>query len=432
MRRGFSLLELLLFLSLASIAIAIISAFLITLNRSNQENTTRQTVEEDARFIRKTLTTAIQNAQSVRSPDADGQTNSLTLITQDNDEVTYKRRTDNFYKERANSSNKRLNSDNVLVTQFSANYIDPNASEEGDAAIRFSFTVEYDTPSGAPTAFEYQHTQTVNHTVSLGNRPLSNVPDPDTDSIKFWLRADRGVVTDSNGKVSRWYDQSGNAYTASQPRASDRPAGYLTNTLNGYPVVNMDGGYLAIRDWVYNTANTIDGVTMFAIAKSTYTGSNPTILVSHDRSEYYRFSFKSKDSFSTKQGANWSTSANSVHDLVTQESYVNEGFTLLDAQFFANSNPDKRLAQNGTQKNSGYIHNGQSLGTGTTRYGFVGIGSEASSFNGDNSDTVFDISHSDTLQIAELLVYDTALSESQRTQVRRYLNEKYGVYKSLE
>ena len=56
----------------------------------------------------------------------------------------------------------------------------------------------------------------------------------------MWLRADTGVVTDVNGYVTNWVDQSGSGNHATQSGASSRPL-LLPGVLNGRQVVRFDG-----------------------------------------------------------------------------------------------------------------------------------------------------------------------------------------------
>jgi hypothetical protein len=60
-----------------------------------------------------------------------------------------------------------------------------------------------------------------------------------TAGLQLWLRADAGVDT-LNGKVSRWHDQSGNGNDAVQANASRQPL-LVPGTLNGKPVISFDG-----------------------------------------------------------------------------------------------------------------------------------------------------------------------------------------------
>ena len=59
-----------------------------------------------------------------------------------------------------------------------------------------------------------------------------------TAGLQLWLRADAGVDT-LNGTVSRWHDQSGKGNDVIQTNASRQPM--LAGALNGKPVVRFDG-----------------------------------------------------------------------------------------------------------------------------------------------------------------------------------------------
>jgi hypothetical protein len=53
--------------------------------------------------------------------------------------------------------------------------------------------------------------------------PATLAADPPVAGAKVWLRADLGVVTDIDGKVERWEDQSGNGFHFEQATAAKRP-----------------------------------------------------------------------------------------------------------------------------------------------------------------------------------------------------------------
>lgn len=62
-----------------------------------------------------------------------------------------------------------------------------------------------------------------------------------TTGLKLWLRADAGVTLDGTNHVSAWADQSGLARHGSQSNTSARPL-FVSNALNGNPVLRFDGG----------------------------------------------------------------------------------------------------------------------------------------------------------------------------------------------
>ena len=59
-----------------------------------------------------------------------------------------------------------------------------------------------------------------------------------TENLQLWLRADSVELTD--GKVSRWFDQSPNKYEIVQPNAAARPT-VTENALNGHPALTFNG-----------------------------------------------------------------------------------------------------------------------------------------------------------------------------------------------
>ena len=80
---------------------------------------------------------------------------------------------------------------------------------------------------------------------SLGSVTSSNavltVTDPPAtmSGLKLWLRGNAGV-TNSGNLVSQWSDQTTNNNNATQGNSSFQPL-YVTNVLNGYPVVRFNG-----------------------------------------------------------------------------------------------------------------------------------------------------------------------------------------------
>ena len=65
-------------------------------------------------------------------------------------------------------------------------------------------------------------------------------------------------------------------------------------------------------------------------------------------------------------------------------------------------------------------HGGNSLGGGVTRFGFVGAGSQADTFDGAVAATGFFAG-----DLAELVVYNRALTDEERDQLDRYFARRY-------
>lgn len=63
-----------------------------------------------------------------------------------------------------------------------------------------------------------------------------------TNGLSLWLGADNGVSTNGAGKVTAWADQSGAGHGATQGLASYQPA-WVPGLLNGWPVVRFSGSH---------------------------------------------------------------------------------------------------------------------------------------------------------------------------------------------
>src|SRR3954468_5671635 len=64
----------------------------------------------------------------------------------------------------------------------------------------------------------------VTFSVTVSNAvPNASLPATASGTLRLWLKADAGVVTNGSGQVSQWQDQSGNGYHAVQSNANLQP-----------------------------------------------------------------------------------------------------------------------------------------------------------------------------------------------------------------
>lgn len=98
---------------------------------------------------------------------------------------------------------------------------------------------------------------------ALASGGTTALPDIPTSGLVLWLAADRGV-TQANGAVSKWLDQSPNHADATQVAAASRPKSVTAE--NGLPILEFDGkdDYLALPE---GFANFSAGLTFFAVAQ---------------------------------------------------------------------------------------------------------------------------------------------------------------------
>lgn len=64
---------------------------------------------------------------------------------------------------------------------------------------------------------------------------------PDLSGCALWLRSDLGITKDASDFVSTWADQSGAARDATQAGPTDVQPKWVANVLNGFPTLRFDG-----------------------------------------------------------------------------------------------------------------------------------------------------------------------------------------------
>ncbi|GIV60235.1 MAG: hypothetical protein KatS3mg043_1324 [Rhodothermaceae bacterium] len=244
------------------------------------------------------------------------------------------------------------------------------------------------------------------------------VPTPDQlPGLELWLRSDLGVTFDAGG-VSSWADQSGHERHAVQPDGARRPA-FVAHGLGSRPVLRFDGSddYLALENLSYDTAGQLEGLTVCALVRSA--APAPQVIVSFDDGEYWQLTLRDD----TTPGAGWDTTdeTGTPHTLRTTGAYHDGRWHLLCGWYEAGpAPPNKILYVDGVPAAQATAHAGHRLGSGTTRFGFLGVGSGAATFDGSRDPAWFFLG-----DVAEVLVYHRALSEEERLQLERYFRERY-------
>ncbi|MHC4501062.1 MAG: LamG domain-containing protein, partial [Planctomycetota bacterium] len=162
------------------------------------------------------------------------------------------------------------------------------------------------------------------------------------------------------------------------------------------------GDYVAIQNLHYDSTGEIDEITVCGWCKSS--SSTRQFIASFDRSEYWRLSLK--DDMGTGN-VGWDTTDSSrvQSDLGTSTDYADGNWHHICGWFKKGASPNKKIFVDGNIVASTTAHGERSLGSGTTRYGFIGVGSEASSFNGNTGPNYYFVGDIDDVRI-----YDRALS----------------------
>jgi hypothetical protein len=273
-----------------------------------------------------------------------------------------------------------------------------NASEP--ATIRY--TMDGSDPRTSPTATVYSSPVAITTDTTVryyaedgaGNKepvkaatytftgPITEIP---SQGIKLWLRADSGVISDQ-GTITSWYDLSGNGNNANGTGAS-----IVDNELNGQPMVRFNGNQF------YSVApfKVVNPYTIFAVTRQD--GVQKARLVSSvDTNWLLGYWMGYENQFYAEGWVN--QPAIPATDLPTL--YAASGSGTLSTLFM-----------NGVKQAEN--------GNGVAAPGILTLG--GSGIYGEYSDG----------KIAEIIVYDSVLSDLQRQEVVNYLTTRYDLKRDL-
>lgn len=239
-----------------------------------------------------------------------------------------------------------------------------------------------------------------------------------------WYKAD-DVIT-SGTSVSQINDLSGNDHDATQSDVTEQPQ-IVAGELNGNQVIRFDGNsdHLPIAKKSYSVAGEIQSLNTFVVYKTSFSSgsiNNNWALIDYDRSDVYNFYVGGNGriglSYRPQGGSTVDRSSTSVNN--------DEGIPkLASALFDASLVNDTKLRVNGVNEvDENIVGDGVGIGRGTnTRFGFIGDGSEANSFDGNRNNRYYNG------DIAEIVVYEnTTLDALSVNKVETYLGVKYGLH----
>lgn len=225
--------------------------------------------------------------------------------------------------------------------------------------------------------------------------------------LALWLRSDLGVTFDSNG-VSGWDDQSGNDRHAAQDDVGQRPH-FVAHGLGNLPVLRFDGSddRLALN-WSLNAP--ISGTSVWAVVRTT-AGAAQTIA-SFDSGVYWALQLSDG---APSPRIVWQTGGN---DLNADRAFDDTQWHVIAAQFDAAAPSDKQLSVDGIAVGAVAAHGGN-IG-GALRFGLVGAATTANVFDGAPTGAFF------AGDLAELVVFNRALTTTEQVQLERYFAQRYG------
>jgi hypothetical protein len=246
-----------------------------------------------------------------------------------------------------------------------------------------------------------------------------------SDSGTLYNATSGGSLVAADGSVARWEDKSGNARHATQSTAGNRPV-RKTAIQNGLDVLRFDGtdDFLDSTDFLDLTSG--QAMTAFVVLKRASTGGNHQILS--------KYGFSNANDDSTQKGWNWMfLSTDRIRANFT--SVANDGFStrLSDSTVTASSFTVLALKSSAGSLSSSMLYRNSSVVASSataadmetlsdTTYAIT-IGALRYTFN-SAADKYLQFANAD---YAEVIIYNSALSDANRAAVESYLIGKWGI-----
>ncbi len=222
---------------------------------------------------------------------------------------------------------------------------------------------------------------------------------PKENGLVLWLDAGKGITSSVDGKpVSTWEDQSGSGNDAVQADMSHRPT-YITNGLNGYPVVRFSGGEKYLR----HPSILTDSYTAFYVLKLSESGINKVYY-------YHAGSVNAGDLGFFAETMNKEEGWGSAGNVDTSVTVKTSELYPTPLNWRIHTHQPEALYKDGIEVV--YARDDNVYAGGLTD-----IGSRSDHL------TLFFVG-----DIAEILVYDRILTVHEREMVEAYLSAKYNIY----
>lgn len=224
---------------------------------------------------------------------------------------------------------------------------------------------------------------------------LASVEKMPVKNLKLWLKSDDGIVKDVNNYVSTWEDQSGNGKHAAQTISASKPL-WVNNAVNGHPVIRCDGidDYLSSSLTGLSTQYSI----FFTLKPKRTVDYNQAICAANAWGE---FVFQTNSTGGVYVG----TSATSRIEPIDGPGAGTVAVDKWQQFTYTFNNGSAKFYKNGILLAS------KTISVGSNWSGFnIGLNTPTSTIDGD---------------IAEVLVYDAALTDTDRKAVEGYLYNRY-------
>jgi hypothetical protein len=254
--------------------------------------------------------------------------------------------------------------------------------------------------------------------IQSGDKKLLNKKDPlgvvrfggfepiDISGCVLWLRSDMGITKDGGNLVSAWADQSGNGNDAIQAVAGNQPL-WIDAQINGHPAIYSAAGDESMKGNISGISNSF---TAFFVAN------------------FHGFNHLTPTGFGSLIGAGQANDSdnissvtfyhNSATSLMAYSLGVGPSVTPVNADAWTlleykwNGDVSQIAYKNGVQTDAAAID--KDISPATYILFARWVGGIPSNFEQD--------------YFAEVIIYNSALSDSNRQLVETYLNGRYAIY----
>jgi len=244
-----------------------------------------------------------------------------------------------------------------------------------------------------------------------------------TQNLIAWFKADAGVTVDGSGSnVVRWADQSGNANDGTQlPSTAYLQPTLVSNALNGHPVLRFEGIPAVSNDYLELTnapLNLTSGLSIFVLGRNKTRKDNglfriatSSYLGASNLEIQWRLGTTDSASGNAQYAANGVLYPAQYGELDSYDTGPAVGNPYIYDVVAISSGATQRV--NGV--NSQFVYPSPNITNflpTVANNAFIGVGNGNMFLNGD---------------IAEMLIYNTALTPQQRENVWAYLEGNYSL-----